>query len=101
MLVGKTPFGLVGGQLPAGYVKAGMPALIQLDNAGNYRLFSYGDASSIQAAVEAAVALAQAAQAAAQTAQAAAEAAKNATAADGQAFAFGDTMKPKFGGLRL
>lgn len=59
----------VGGQIPAGYVKTGMSALVQIDNAGNYRLFSYGDASSIQAAVEAATALAQAAQAAAQIAQ--------------------------------
>lgn len=71
----------VGGQLPAGYVKAGMSALVQIDNAGNYRLFSYGDASSIQAAVEAATAVAQAAQAAAQVAQTNALASQNAAKA--------------------
>lgn len=43
----------VGAPIPSGYVSAGMSALIQLDSGGDYRLFSYGDASSIQAAVEA------------------------------------------------
>ncbi|MHA6641358.1 hypothetical protein [Mesorhizobium sp. A623] len=56
---GETPRALVlnvGGPISAGYVKAGMAALVQLDSAGNYRLFSYGDATAIQAAVEAALA---------------------------------------------
>jgi hypothetical protein len=50
-----------GQQIPAGYVKAGMAALVQIDTAGNYRLFSYGDAAASQAAAEAAQAAAEAA----------------------------------------
>src|SRR5690606_35463327 len=54
---GETPRPLVtnvGAAIPAGYVQAGMAALVQIDGEGNYRLFSYGDASAIQAAAEAA-----------------------------------------------
>src|SRR5690606_1207380 len=54
---GETPRPLVtnvGAAIPAGYVQAGMAALVQIDSDGNYRLFSYGDASAIQAAAEAA-----------------------------------------------
>ncbi|MCG7508863.1 SGNH/GDSL hydrolase family protein [Mesorhizobium retamae] len=51
----------VGSDIPAGYVKNGMAALVQLDNVGNYRMFTYGDASAIQAAAEAALAAAIAA----------------------------------------
>lgn len=53
---GETPRPLVlntGSPIPAAYVTTGMAALVQLDSAGRYRLFSYGDASAIQAAVEA------------------------------------------------
>lgn len=45
----------MGGAIPAGYVQAGMSALIVLDADGDYRLFSYGDASAVQAAAEAAL----------------------------------------------
>src|SRR5690606_36111596 len=54
---GETPRPLVtnvGAAIPAGYVQAGIAALVQIDSDGNYRLFSYGDASAIQAAAEAA-----------------------------------------------
>lgn len=54
---GEPPRDLVtntGAAIPAGYVKAGMAALIQIDVNGDYRLFSYGDAAAIQAACEAA-----------------------------------------------
>lgn len=57
---GETPRPLVlnvGSPIPAGYVSKGGSALVQIDSAGNYRLFSYGDASAIQAAVEAVLAL--------------------------------------------
>lgn len=53
---GETPRPLVtntGQPIPAGYVSAGMSALVQIDGTGNYRLFSYGDAGAIQAIVEA------------------------------------------------
>lgn len=56
---GETPRPLVtntGAAIPAGYITAGMSVLVQIDSDGNYRLFSYGDASAIQAAVEALVA---------------------------------------------
>lgn len=55
---GEAPRDLVlntGGALPAGYVQNGMSALVTLDSDGAYRLFSYGDASAIQAAAEAAL----------------------------------------------
>jgi len=55
----ETPRDLVlntGGAIPSGYVSAGMAALLQIDSNGDYRLFSYGDASAIQAAAEAALA---------------------------------------------
>lgn len=61
---GETPRELVtntGEVIPAGYIKAGMVALIQIDGNGDYRLFSYGDATAIQAAAEAAQAAAEAA----------------------------------------
>jgi len=51
----------VGSPVPTGYVTAGMSALVQIDSAGNYRLYSYGDASAIQAAAEAAASAAAAA----------------------------------------
>lgn len=53
---GETPRPLVtntGQPIPAGYIGAGMAALVQIDADGNYRLFSYGDASAIEALVEA------------------------------------------------
>lgn len=56
---GETPRDIVlntGGAIPSGYVQAGMSALIVLDASGDYRLFSYGDATAIQAAAEAALA---------------------------------------------
>lgn len=59
---GETPRPLVtntGAAIPAGYVSAGMSALVQIDSDGAYRLFSYGDASAIQAAAEAAAAAAE------------------------------------------
>lgn len=71
---GETPRPLVlnvGSPIPANYVSAGMSALAQFDSAGNYRLFSYGDASAIQAAAEAAQAAAEAAAAQVETALAA------------------------------
>lgn len=52
---GETPRALVtntGGPIPSGYVHAGMSALVQIDSDGNYRLFSYGDATAIAAAAE-------------------------------------------------
>lgn len=70
---GETPRPLVtntGAAIPTGYITAGMSALVQIDNAGNYRLFSYGDASAIQAAAEAAQASAEAARDAAEAAAA-------------------------------
>lgn len=42
-----------GEPLPADYVQAGMAALVQIDEDGAYRLFSYGDADAVLAAVEA------------------------------------------------
>ncbi len=47
-----------GQPIPVGYVQPGMSALVQVDGDGNYRLFSYGDATAIQAAAEAALAAA-------------------------------------------
>jgi hypothetical protein len=61
----------------AGYVKAGMAALVQIDHAGNYRLFTYGDATASQAAAEAAQVAAENAQHDAATAKVAAEAARD------------------------
>lgn len=61
---GETPRPLVtntGVAIEAGYVSAGMSALVQIDSAGNYRLFSYGDATAIQAAAEAILVEAEAA----------------------------------------
>lgn len=58
---GETPRELVTNisqPIPAGYVGANMAALVQIDSGGNYRLFSYGDATAIQAAAEAAAAAA-------------------------------------------
>lgn len=65
---GETPRALVtntGAPVPSGYVNAGMSALVQIDSDGNYRLFSYGDATAVAAAAEAS---AEAAQEAAQLA---------------------------------
>ncbi len=56
---GEAPRALVlntGLSIPAGYVRPNMSALVQIDSTGNYRLFSYGDAMAIQAAVEAVLA---------------------------------------------
>lgn len=61
---GETPRELVtntGQPIPSGYVQPAMSALMQIDSSGDYRLFSYGDASAIQAAAEAAAAAAEAA----------------------------------------
>lgn len=55
---GETPRDIVlntGGAIPASYVENGMSALVTLDSNGDYRFFSYGDASAIQAAAEAAL----------------------------------------------
>lgn len=55
----ETPRALVtntGVPIPAGYVVAGMAALVQIDDDGAYRLFSYGDAAAVQSAAEAALA---------------------------------------------
>lgn len=74
---GETPRPLVtntGDPIPTGYVEDGMSALVQIDEAGNYRLFSYGDS-------DAAAQAAEAAQQAAEAAQAAAEAARDAALA--------------------
>lgn len=49
----------VGAAVPSGYVTAGMSSLVTVDSTGNYRLFSYGDASAVQAAAEAAQAAAE------------------------------------------
>ncbi|WP_157014903.1 hypothetical protein [Mesorhizobium xinjiangense] len=57
-----------GDPIPAGYVQPGMAALVIVDGNGDYRFFSYGDASAIQAAAEAAAADAAASAAAAQAA---------------------------------
>lgn len=62
--------------LTSGYLVSGM-AVLCVDDGTSYRLFSYGDASAVQAAAEAAQAAAEAAQTAAETAQAAAEAASS------------------------
>lgn len=59
-----------GAAIPSGYVQAGMSALVQIDGDGNYRLFSYGDATAVQAAAEAAQTAAEDAQAAAEAAAA-------------------------------
>lgn len=59
---GEAPRALItntGAAIPAGYVQPGMAALVQIDADGNYRMFSYGDASAIQAAAEAAQAAAE------------------------------------------
>lgn len=56
---GEPPRDLVtntGEAIPDSYVTAGMAALVQIDENGDYRFFSYGDASAAQAAVEAALA---------------------------------------------
>jgi hypothetical protein len=61
-LDGEPPLDLVtniGEPTPSGYVQPGMSALVQVDNNGDYRMFSYGDATAIQAAAEAAAAAAQ------------------------------------------
>ncbi|MFC3208150.1 hypothetical protein [Aquamicrobium soli] len=53
---GEAPRPLVtntGEAIPAGYVADGMSALVQIDSEGKYRLFSYGDATAVQAAAEA------------------------------------------------
>jgi len=42
----------VGGAIPAGYIKAGMAALVMRDGFDNYRLFSYGDAEAVQQGAE-------------------------------------------------
>ncbi|MGN6307328.1 MAG: hypothetical protein ACTHNH_21125 [Mesorhizobium sp.] len=71
---GETPRPLVtntGEAIPSGYVKPKMSALVQIDSAGNYRLFSYGDATAVQASAEAAQAAAEAAQTAAEAVAAA------------------------------
>lgn len=68
---GETPRQLVtnvGDPVPSGYLHAGMSALVQIDEDGNYRLFSYGDADASAAAAEAAQQAAEAAQAAAEQA---------------------------------
>lgn len=36
-----------GEAIPPGYVKPKMSALVQIDSAGNYRMFSYGDSTAI------------------------------------------------------
>lgn len=59
-----------GAAIPSGYIKAGMSALVMLDGDGKLRLFSYGDASAIQAAAEAAATAAEAAKVAAEAAAA-------------------------------
>lgn len=59
-----------GAAITSGYIKAGMAALVQLDTNGDYRLFSYGDASAIQTAAEAAQAAAEQAKLDAQAAAA-------------------------------
>lgn len=67
----ETPRPLVtntGQAIAAGYMQPGMAAFVQIDGAGKYRLFSYGDASAIQAAAEAARTGAEAARDAAQAA---------------------------------
>lgn len=55
---GESPRQLVtntGDPVPSGYLQAGMSALVQIDEGGNYRLFSYGDADAVlQAALQAA-----------------------------------------------
>lgn len=79
-LNGEAPRDLVsntGDPIPAGYVQAGMAALVQIDSDGHYRLFSYGDAQAILAEAEAARDDAIAARDAAQTSEAAAEAAES------------------------
>ncbi len=58
--------------IPAGYLTAGM-ATLAVDDGTNYRLLSYGDASAVQAAAEAARDAAVIAQGLAEDAQAAAE----------------------------
>lgn len=50
-----------GDPVPENYTRAGMAAMVQIDANDDYRLFSYGDAAAIQAAAEAALALAEAA----------------------------------------
>ncbi|WP_315920456.1 hypothetical protein [Mesorhizobium sp. SP-1A] len=83
--------------IPAAYVKAGMSALIQMDGAGNYRLFSYGDASAIEAAVEALLLDAQAAaQAAADAAAAVASAPQWAFKDKSAAALFNPAVPPAF-----
>lgn len=65
---GETPRQLVtntGAAIPSGYIQDGMSALVQIDSDGKYRMFSYGDASAIQAAAEAARDAAEAAAASA------------------------------------
>ena len=61
---GEAPRALVtntGDPIPPNYVRTKMSALVVLDADGKYRLFSYGDASAIQAAAEAAKLAAEAA----------------------------------------
>ncbi|MBN9035453.1 MAG: right-handed parallel beta-helix repeat-containing protein [Rhizobiales bacterium] len=56
---GETPRAIVtniGDPIPADYVIAGMAALVQIDEDGAYRFFTYGDAAAVQAAAEAALA---------------------------------------------
>lgn len=42
-----------GQPIPEAYVSGGMWALVAIDDVGNYRMYSYGDASAIQAVIEA------------------------------------------------
>ncbi|WP_144223477.1 hypothetical protein [Mesorhizobium amorphae] len=50
-----------GDPIPANYIRPKMSALVVIDADGKYRLFSYGDASAIQAAAEVARSAAEAA----------------------------------------
>ncbi len=43
-----------GEPIQSGYLRSGMTVLVQIDEDGNYRLFSYGDADAVLAAAEAA-----------------------------------------------
>ncbi len=83
-----------GQPIPAGYVTVGMSALVVVDSDGKLRLYSYGDASAIQAIVEDLLVQAQAARDAAQAAVS--SVVPNTFATKAAAQAYSPTVAPDF-----
>lgn len=83
-----------GQPIPAGYVTVGMSALVVVDSDEKLRLYSYGDASAIQAIVEDLLVQAQAARDAAQAAVS--SVVPNTFATKAAAQAYSPTVAPDF-----